>query len=133
MDNEITEIDPEAFTGAKFLLRTLNLEENRIKVLHFLDKIICTKMFSKTPHIYLTGSPLTCDCDTYAILSSHRVLVDGTCKSPDNVKGLNIRPHFITKATEEICTDTEPKCSIASNLKTSVSSFAILIALIFLK
>ena len=125
MDNDITEIDPGAFTGAKFQLKSLKLEGNQITDLHFLDDIICSKMFTKTPHIYLVGSPLTCDCDTYAILSSHRVLVDGTCMSPDNVKGLNIRPDFITKAREEICTYTEPKCNLASCLKTNVPAFMI--------
>ncbi len=120
MENKISEIDPEAFTGAGFILRKLQLDGNTISSLAFLDSIICSKMFSKNSHIYLMGCPLQCTCDTYSILSSEKVLVDGTCKSPDNVKDLDIRPDFIQKG-KEICKDAKPKCSQAPHQRFSVS------------
>ena len=122
MDNELSEIDSDAFIGAKFQLQKLKLEGNSLTNLHFLDEVICTKMFDKIPHIYLMDSPLTCDCDTYAVLTSHRVLVDGTCNSPDDVKNLNIRPNFVSKIREGLCQETEPKCSKGSHLIISVAS-----------
>ena len=77
-------------------------------------------------------SPLQCDCETYAILISYRVLVDGTCKSPDEVKDLDIRPNFISKAREEMCKDTKPKCSGTSKLIINVTMTIIFTALLII-
>ena len=137
--NNMISISPNLFRKSPISLCRLNLTDNQLTTLDFIN--VCLNVFECEstkdvpilPSILVTQNPLKCDCDTIKHLRPDHLTIVGKCDQPTMYQGLDLyRPQsqmdFYGNASEE-CPDFEANiCS--SGLKIFVTFLTMLTCLL---
>ena len=102
-NNEIKEFSSTAFKGAKFQLRTFNLQKNSVSHLEVLYDF-CAHVFASSPKILLQENPIDCNCDVFLAKKSGRVDLEGTCGEGNSYASMDLGKEFTDMAAQECTT-----------------------------
>ena len=86
--NRIYDVSRHFLRGSNIKMWQINLEDNLLTKLDFIDICSSSLKFNLVRHkyfqpvIYLYGNPLQCDCGLRSLLNKRHVTIEGHCVSP---------------------------------------------------
>ncbi len=93
-NNNLSVIAPKAFHDSgnttSISISKLNLKNNKIKDIHFLENPCSLVLDSHTMEVHLSENPLLCDCYFYSVVNTGFYTLSGTCAQPNDYKGLPV-------------------------------------------
>ena len=93
--NGMDTVSQRALEGMHLVLNKLDLSNNKLRSLHFLNDA-CHPIFDQKPTIDVRGNPIMCDCLLYGVVSTGRMDFRGTCQAPAKYSGMALRDDFVS-------------------------------------